>query len=128
MGSIQMTPPQVAAAPGCFTIGGFQVVSDSVPEVDEAYNLVQGNALSVVAADGTVVHEGIRGFIFLSEVCHLVRLADKSWWCCDANGTLKQKSALRKKNLTLGTSAFMFDERGKLRLGQQCPQYPMLSY
>lgn len=128
MGSNKMTPPQTAAMPCCFSAGGFQIVSDSVLEIDENYNLVQGNQLKVINSEGKVIHEGIRGFVLLSKDCHLVRFADKSWWCCNADGTKQQKRALSKRNLTLGKSALMFDERGKLRLGQQSPTYPTLSY
>ncbi len=120
-----MTP---TAALCCYSAGGFQISSASALEIDETYNLVKGDALTVVNSDGEVIHEGIRGFMPLSESCHLVRKTDKSWWLCTSDGSDKHKSPLRKKNVVLGALAFMFDERGKLRLGQQNVRFQMFSF
>lgn len=125
MGKQEKTPQ---AALNSFFLGGFQILSAEVLEVEESYGLVKGNELTVVNPDGKTIHEGVRGFIFLNSEFHLVRKEDKTWWMCNAEGQPKQKSALRKKNISLSTSAMMLDERGKLRLGQQSPQYSMLSY
>lgn len=110
-----------------YLVGDFQILSASALEIDENYNLVKGDDMRVVNSNGEVIHEGIRGFMPLNETYHLVRMADKSWWCCTISGAPKQKSALRKKNLVLGSLALMFDERGKIRLGQQSVHFQMLS-
>lgn len=116
------------AALNRFCLGGFQVLSTDVLEVEENYSLVKGNELTVVNPEGEVIHGGATAFIFLNDETHLVRKKDKTWWMCDAKGQLKKKTALRKKNIILGNAAMMLDERGKLRLGQQSPQYSVLSY
>ncbi len=120
-----MTP----GAESCrYSTGGFRIFSANAPEIDESYNLIKGDALTVVNSKGKVIHEGIRGFMPLNESCHFIRKADKSWWFCASDGTPKQKSSLCKKNVVLGALVFMFDERGKLRLGQQSVRFQMLSF
>lgn len=115
------------AASCVFSANGFEVVSTSVAEVDDVYNLVKGDSLRVTNPDGELIHEGVRGFMPLNDTYHLIRKDDGSWWYCTIDGKPKRKSALCKKNLMLGSLALMFDERGKIRLGQQNAHYPMLS-
>lgn len=114
-------------ASSSFSAMGFVVASGSDLEVEEAYNLVRGAGLKVTNSNGEVIHESVRGFMPLNGLYHLVRKGDGSWWYCTADGQPKQKSALCKRNVLLGSVALMFDERGKIRLGQQNAQYPMLS-
>ncbi len=108
------------------SVSGFSVESASSIDVDETYNLVKGTALKILNPDGEVIHEDVRGFMPLDETYHLVRLPEGSWWYCTSDGKPKRKSALRKKNLAIGDKAVMFDERGKIRLGQQNATYSML--
>ncbi len=114
-------------ASSSFSAMGFVVASNVEMEVEETYNLVRGAGLKVTNANGEVIHKGVRGFMPLNGLYHLVRRADGGWWYCTADGQPKQKSALCKRNVLLGSVALMFDERGKIRLGQQNAQYPMLS-
>ena len=111
-----------------FSVAGFQIVSATELEIDEDYNLVKGTALKVINSTGEVIHDGVRAFMPINDSYHLVRLIDGSWWYCMPDGQPKRKRALFKKNLVIdGSKAVMFDERGKIRLGQQNAQYPMLS-
>ncbi len=110
----------------CFSACGFKIESASELTVEAEYNLVKGKALKVINPSGEVIHEGVRGFMLVNDTYHLIRREDGSWWHCLANGQPKKKSALCKKNLIIGSLALMFDERGKLRLGQQNARYPML--
>ncbi len=116
--------PQTASR--SFSAQGFNIESATELTIDEEYNLVKGNALNVTNPSGKLIHEGVRGFMPLNDTYHLVRMADGSWWYCTADGLPKRKSALCKKNLRIGSLALMFDERGKIRLGQQHLHYPML--
>lgn len=120
-----VTMPQTASR--SFSAMGFQVVSATALEIDAPYNLVKGESLKVINASGETIHDGVRGFMPINNTYHLIRKADGSWWYCTPDGQPKKKSALCKKNLKVGSLALMFDERGKLRLGQQSIHYPMLS-
>lgn len=111
----------------CFSAMGFRVYSTQEVEIEAEYDLVKGDSLKVINANGEIIHEGVRGFMPINDTYHLVREVDGSWWYCTPDGQPRRKSALRKKNLKKGSLALMFDERGKLRLGQQSVHYPMLS-
>ncbi|MCM1324207.1 MAG: hypothetical protein NC218_08590 [Acetobacter sp.] len=117
--------PEVASR--SFSVMGFDVHSVSEMEIEQEYNLVKGDSLKVSNENGEVIHENVRGFMPLTDVYHIIRKEDGSWWYCTADGQLKKKSALSKRNIRIGSLALMFDERGKIRLGQQNAHYPMLS-
>lgn len=111
-----------------FSVAGFQIVSAEKLEIDENYNLVKGEALKVINSVGKVIHDNVRAFMPINSLYHLVRLVDGTWWYCTSDGQPKRKRALFKKNLIINDShVLMFDERGKIRLGQQSAHYPMLS-
>lgn len=120
-----VTMPQTVSC--SFSAMGFLVVSATEMEIDARYNLVKGKSLKVVNESGETIHEGVRGFMPINDTYHLIRKDDGRWWYCTADGQPKKKSALCKRNLMFGSLALMFDERGKLRLGQQNAHYPMLS-
>lgn len=112
----------------CVSVSEFKVSSTSEMDVEETYHLIRGNSLRVFNPNGTVIHEDVRGFMPINETYHLVRLIDGSWWYCTSDGKPKRKNALRKKNLFVADGiALMFDDKGKLRLGQQNANYAMLS-
>lgn len=123
---IMMHPFETARIASSVEMRGFEVFSPSVMEVDKEYNLVSGAALTVYNPQGEVIHDHIRGFMPIDEIYHLIRKEDGSWWYCTADGAPKRKQPLSKKNLLVGELPLMFDERGKIRLGQQSAHFPML--
>lgn len=110
-----------------FSVKGFELISASDMELDVTYNLVRGNGITVLAPGGKVIHQNVRGFMPINEEYHLIRDVSGNWWYCTSDGRQKKKSPLCKKNLKLDSLALMFDERGKIRLGQLSIHYPMLS-
>lgn len=105
----------------CELEGGGILVSDTEIEVD-GYNIYRGEQMMLIGPEG-VIHQSIRGFMPLSVKYHLVRFDDGGWRYCNADGSLKCKGQLRKMNVTVGNKAVMFDERGKMRLGQVNAHY-----
>lgn len=115
----------VTAGPQVIVLGGFQVCSAvSDIELEQEYNLARGKELLVKDTEGTLIYEGIRGFLPLTSETHLLRLKDGSWWLFFLSSGKKRK--LQKVNLKHGDIHLMFDERGKLRYNQECYSYQYL--
>lgn len=107
---------------------GFQVSSavKKALDVDTDYNLVKGDNLQVFR-DEKMLHSDVRALIVLSNDYHIIRDFEGAWWLCTPDGERKHKSPLKKKNLEFDGHVLMFDERGKLRLGQHSAFYANLT-
>lgn len=103
---------------------GELLLSETEIECDEVYNLFKGEQMMLLSSEGDVVFNGVRGYMPLDEKVHFERFDDGGWRYCSADGSLKRKSSLRKVNVKVGKNAFMFDERGKMRLGLVNSHYP----
>ena len=106
-----------------FNVNGYQVQSSSEVRLEEVYNLVKGEDLTVLDAEGNLLFENVRAFMPIDNKMSLIRKQDGLWYL----RSTKKERKLQKVNLRIKENAMMFDERGKMHLAQVSPHYKNIS-
>lgn len=106
-----------------FNVNGYRVQSSSDARLEEVYNLVKGEDLTVLDAEGNLIFENLRAFMPVDDKNCLIRKQDGLWYL----RSTKKERRLQKVNLLVKENAMMFDERGKMHLAQVSPHYKSIS-
>lgn len=118
---MQTNAKETSGSQSIVVAGGYSINSNETIEKEDC-GLVQGHGLQVKDAQGQIVYENLRGFLYLSDNANLVRFADKVWALVFPHKS--RKIRLKKINLCYEGVVVFFDDKGKIRLNQVNPAYP----
>ena len=103
-------------------VKGFKASSVVEVEKKEEYDMVTGDNITVVDAQGNVLFTDLRGFMpLVKSKMFIIRKASGKWYLVEKG----KQSELRKVNFDVeGGLPLMFDPNGKIRYKMQDPTYP----